>query len=377
MGVFPNEDHRLLNHAIRATTSGFVAPCIHTMVPEVVDLILMEYTINDQADEEDRLREIHQEHQSGMDIPVRRVMERTIRNLLTLPSSPAIIYVHTWAGPGPEPFYIDATFRHYYNMIMQHYGVPALSMLDAMIELVRDDITLTRKVWPWEGDPHPNCIGMRYIADMVIGYLRDELATAAWRHHHHHRQLDQVFSSVAHASETLPQPIFEGNTGESKTLCLLENQIEHYAVTAKGFQWINEGSEDLPKFGWVGKEAGSTIELKLPLETVRYNGVDLVVGVGMLISWSPDMGMAQLTCTHGCTCDPTEFSGFFRERDTSMTYWRYHHAKVEPGSVECVIQVECVQRQGSDGQKVKISSLSVSGELGHLDYGTSWIEGKL
>ena len=39
--TFPHKDHRLLNEAIPATTSSYIAPCVLNMVPETVDLVVM------------------------------------------------------------------------------------------------------------------------------------------------------------------------------------------------------------------------------------------------------------------------------------------------------------------------------------------------
>ena len=39
--AFPHEDHRLLNEAIPAITSSYIAPCVLSMVPETVDLVIM------------------------------------------------------------------------------------------------------------------------------------------------------------------------------------------------------------------------------------------------------------------------------------------------------------------------------------------------
>ena len=46
-GTFPNSRHTFTNLAQRGTTSGFAAPCLANLAPADVDLVLLEFTIND------------------------------------------------------------------------------------------------------------------------------------------------------------------------------------------------------------------------------------------------------------------------------------------------------------------------------------------
>jgi len=51
--TFPNTGHRLVNTAIPATTSSFIEPCVYTLLPPGdVDLIFLEYTVNDSAEDQ-------------------------------------------------------------------------------------------------------------------------------------------------------------------------------------------------------------------------------------------------------------------------------------------------------------------------------------
>ena len=45
--TFPNPGHRLLNRAIPATTSGYISACVPDLVPDNVDLVILEFTYND------------------------------------------------------------------------------------------------------------------------------------------------------------------------------------------------------------------------------------------------------------------------------------------------------------------------------------------
>lgn len=68
---------------------------------------------------------------------------------------------------------------------------------------------------------------------------------------------------------------------------------------------------------------------QIPLSNISYNGQDLVVGVGLLLSYK-DMGIAQLGCLTGCACVLKEYSTYVKYSGWSMTYWRFLQVKVTP-----------------------------------------------
>ena len=63
--TFPNPNHVLMNKAVPAVTSAYIAPCVLNMVPENTDLIIMEFTFND-AERSSSL---------GLDDPTRSVLQ--------------------------------------------------------------------------------------------------------------------------------------------------------------------------------------------------------------------------------------------------------------------------------------------------------------
>ena len=71
------------------------------------------------------------------------------------------------------------------------------------------------------------------MADMVIGYLMDQAAAAAWVGHaaelHGLSDPDNVAASLVQPelpSRDLPPPLFEGNFGNYTTLCLMEDRVQ-------------------------------------------------------------------------------------------------------------------------------------------------------
>jgi len=45
--TFPHKEHRLLNKAIPAISSAYMAPCVQDIVPERTDIVFLEFTFND------------------------------------------------------------------------------------------------------------------------------------------------------------------------------------------------------------------------------------------------------------------------------------------------------------------------------------------
>ena len=57
-------------------------------------------------------------------------------------------------------------------------------------------------------------------------------------------------------------------------------------------------------------------------------GSDMAIGMGMLISYSKEMGVVLLTCISGCLCAPQEKSTLLPYANYSMVYWEPLPVKV-------------------------------------------------
>ena len=45
--TFPHQQHRLVNEAMPAVSSAYIAPCVENLVPANTDLVIMEFSFND------------------------------------------------------------------------------------------------------------------------------------------------------------------------------------------------------------------------------------------------------------------------------------------------------------------------------------------
>lgn len=165
---FPNPDHVFLNSAVPGTPSSYMALCMKWHVPGTVDLVFLEYNIND-GDE------------SG-DVPLRRSHERLLRLLLALPNRPALmeIVVHRWLKDH-ELLNHRVPYRHAgdagddeIGILSNFYHIPWVSMRSLMWDKVFSSNQTDRICWTdFMSDPgHPNARGHHYISDMVILFMR-------------------------------------------------------------------------------------------------------------------------------------------------------------------------------------------------------------
>ena len=81
---FPHPAHAFINHGMGGTTSTIFAACTEQLVPPDADLVVLEFTYNDQKD-------------GGYSKPSRRAFEQLLRRLLRLPSPPAVALLHHYA----------------------------------------------------------------------------------------------------------------------------------------------------------------------------------------------------------------------------------------------------------------------------------------
>lgn len=79
------------NGAVPGTTSAYMAACTNMHVPQEADIVIVEYSVNDDC-----------EAMPILDNAVRRPYERLLRKLLLLPSRPAVVLLHAYAWLRPS-----------------------------------------------------------------------------------------------------------------------------------------------------------------------------------------------------------------------------------------------------------------------------------
>lgn len=93
----------------------------------------------------------------------RRGLERLLRRLIAHPSRPGILYVHYWPAARFDPPFMND--EELVDVVLKYYGIPTLSMKNAIHSLVSDTPQLLDQFW-WpapDNKIHPTCIGTRQV----------------------------------------------------------------------------------------------------------------------------------------------------------------------------------------------------------------------
>ncbi|KAG2500335.1 hypothetical protein HYH03_001911 [Edaphochlamys debaryana] len=113
--------HLIVNGGVPGTTSAYMSACFHHHLPPGVDLVFVEYSVNDPPDPS-----------PDMGSSDRRALERLLRKVLALPSRPAVVLVHMYAHEAAEGRFYHTAQRDIGELGML-YGLPAVSLRDAVL----------------------------------------------------------------------------------------------------------------------------------------------------------------------------------------------------------------------------------------------------
>lgn len=352
--AFPNANITARNGCTPGVPSPYMIMCLELSVDPDVDLVFMEYTLNDGLD--DRVLR----NRVVMDT------ERLVRRILALPSRPAVVLMHVptfgmASYPMGHPKNPDNdAYRSFYETsedvqvsICQYYDVQYTSLRTAMYRLA----TTNAPGFLWEDvfvDHHPGDRGHKIMADLVV-YMMQQVALGLLLH-----PLSKADAAVL--AEPLPEPMYPGNVPPSSTMCVAGEPFRSLVVAAEGFTWVNEGTPLKPKPGFVATSPGSTLRIRV--DTDRGGGAaggaagdarPLPVFLHYMRSYER-MGTAKVTCVSGCQCDPVMVDAHHTERVTQV----YLAQLVVSQHRECELQVKVESGTMSGQHKFKVSGIVVA-----------------
>ncbi|KAH8112798.1 Cap64 protein [Phellopilus nigrolimitatus] len=156
--VFPHPASELTNGAMRRTNSAYFSFCNEHHLPDVTDLVILEFDVDDPNDEAWRAH-----------------FELLVRSILVRPDQPAVIIlghfspqiIETYGFHGPEVMH---------SVVAQFYDVPHISIKPTLYPsfIARPD-----SVNAYFADPVlANPLGHELIADVLIHYLQSQICSA-------------------------------------------------------------------------------------------------------------------------------------------------------------------------------------------------------
>ncbi|KAG2491005.1 hypothetical protein HYH03_010677 [Edaphochlamys debaryana] len=323
----PFDNVRITNAAQRATPSAYMNLCLKEHVKEHdFDLVIVEYGVNDV------LRPL-----PYMDNEPRKSLELLLRKLLNFPSRPAValLNIYRWFGDEqvpnsnplrikPQPYYNspDADFFEYAS----YYGLQSISLKAAAyhrmvagdpgfkVDNVRLEIEnrtaqqdFVNSLF-YEDHSHPaGGTGMKVLAELIQGMITHVAASLLYRPWRPQAEEQYI-------NEPLPRPLIPGNMDSAADACVSGERLQTVAVERQGFEWLNEGTAQAPKWGFTAKTPGSTIVFALDeatksLETAAAPAASgptpAVKGSLVILAFLKtyeNIGTAHITCEGGCVC---------------------------------------------------------------------------
>jgi hypothetical protein len=286
--------------------------------------------------------------------------ERLIRRVLSLPGRPAFVFMQTFTHgmtfpfghPDHRPFHEG--IEDVYGALAFFYDLPWLSMRDATYRIaVHHNVTgfdYMEIMNSKRGNPpdliHPSDLGHKMMADLAVWLFQSTMIDVLIR------PLEKEERLLL--QEEIPAPMYKGNHVPTNVpMCLQFEALKTIISNSTGFEFIEEGVKK--KKGFVAHQPGSSILFHL--NTVRdQSGGQVLVQIGHLKSYE-GMGMAEVKCESGCTCEPKVIDGL-QSRRVSQTYL----AGISVSQAkDCFLRLRVLNKTSSGtGTKFKITGLMMS-----------------
>eukprot|EP00884_Botryococcus_braunii_P016639 jgi/Botrbrau1/3659/Bobra.0204s0049.1 len=225
--TFPHPDHKFHNGALPATGSAFIAICLSHHLPyDDVDLVIMEFDINDATPGylEKRTMTFDQNIK-------RRSLENLMRQVLSMQNQPALLYFHMWMPGYHMDTFQGTTIEDETEIFVEYYGLQSVSYRNAVYLPHAEGVFGFRSAEISCSQVHPTYLAHRYMADLVLAFLQDELASLLLEHSSH--------EPIASLPKELPPPIFANNTNKFG-VCLEEKDLESASIERRGWIFENE-----------------------------------------------------------------------------------------------------------------------------------------
>ncbi|KZO90812.1 hypothetical protein CALVIDRAFT_602699 [Calocera viscosa TUFC12733] len=154
---FNHRRNSMIDSSKPATGSDYFSLCFREMLPDNVDLVLVELSVNDFREVEAAIE-----------------FETLMRSLLSLPSKPAVVLISTFALLFSEGI---STGGDIHIGVANYYDIPVISLRNAVLPKLMDDYNVENNVFWNERDGldlrHINSQGHELLADFTTAWMRD------------------------------------------------------------------------------------------------------------------------------------------------------------------------------------------------------------
>ena len=116
-----------------------------------------------------------------------------------------------------------------------------------------------------------------------------------------------------------------------------------------GFQWLNEGTTNSSKWGYVGNAPGASLVIRLDVRA--YPELSLLIHYQQ--SWH-EVGWARTECWQGCTCRPVKVDAYKDYRSTQTSHFSMEHIARAVDSDNCDLRITILNETSTAGHKFKV-----------------------
>lgn len=374
------------NGAVPATMSSYMELCLPMHMDAEADFMLVDYAVNDVMHPMTTLA-----NSSA------RVYEQLLRKILDSAHKPAVMPIMFLRGAVKQgtnivewPYYATAEDR--YQTVATYYGLTTTSARSALYGMMTANVSgYTRDELFQDGQVHPNDLGMKLYADLVVYAVQRSLQSLA--HEVERSGLFPAAQSALSPPPPLQLPIIPGNMHTRTLRCMSHRELGALAVEMQGFKWGYDGKLGefaFAKYGFSAEEVGSHVVLEINTDNDDFNprGEDdereeeeamagfgsganprsslenvpgpgasnmSVLHLGYLKSYE-HMGVARVECISGCTCKPQDVDAHHTAHNSQTFVTRIEITKHR----HCHIQISVLSETSSGEHRFKVNTLAVS-----------------
>ncbi|WIA19951.1 hypothetical protein OEZ85_005833 [Tetradesmus obliquus] len=401
--AFPEVEFTLMNLGHGATTAAIASLCYYQDMPPNPDLVMVEYSINGCGALQ--CMRPSQPEVAGYENLLRNIMLRAPEAALI---SLGVFNWRTDVYKGVEiPNAYFSTGEDQHAIIAKRYGVPYVSVRDALFDVLYNDTLAKQKLGftreeMLKGDPiHPKLIGAQMYGGGFVAWGVRHMVTLSLLHNQHHyshpllqhsrvvrrRQLlsrsPPSFAGSEVSEDLTPPPLpsfvspIAAKQLDRDNICYAGMALKHRPVSSNGWEWVDEGRSDcrVPgchKYGWTTKTVGASLDFELDTSQVlsqedRQAGYKVALVIVFLRSHmnNPEreqgpqrgMGVALVSCISGCKCEPLKIDAVNTDRSSELDSLRTQvssHAK-------CMIRIKILDESSSfGGHKFRLNGIALS-----------------
>lgn len=345
--AFPGVQFSLVNLARRATAATFAALCLVQDLPEDADLVLIEYSVNGYGGQ---CQCFTAPQTAGYETLIRKIIKKTPKAALMSFAS------FMWLDKDNKPGKYYDTGEDQHGVVARRYGVPMMSVRDAMYDAMFDDDN------PWGIKRSKILVDIVHVGEYGASVYA---AFLAWALRHQVTRLLLHHRGLADASKPppgMPPPINpEAAQEDWPTFCAEGLMLKSIVKENRGWEFVDEGSNQCAgchKYGLRTSGVGKVLMLKVNSAVLsdkdKQGGAKVMLALSYLRSYS-DVGKARVECISGCTCGSKTLDAK-NVRQTS----ELHTERMEIGAApECVLRFTTLNETSTGGRKFRLASVAV------------------